>query len=98
MRNLTNAITKARKMKCHARPLGNRRYLITTPQQHRYVVSIEIRRDRLRYASCNCAAGTRDLACYHLVPAALLDTAISGYMPPPQTARRHEVMVKAAGA
>jgi hypothetical protein len=80
-KNIQNAVKKARKLKCRARHIGNRRYEVTTPRGHVYVVRFEML-NGLRYAFCNCAAGSIGLACYHIVGAAHLDTALTGYMPP----------------
>jgi hypothetical protein len=79
--NLQNAINKAKKVKCFAKHIGNRRYLVVTPQNHRYTVRMEMH-DGLRYAICNCAAGSKNMACYHIVGAAALDTALTGYVQP----------------
>jgi hypothetical protein len=46
-----------------------------TPQEHRYTVRFETF-DGQRYGVCNCKAGARELACYHLPKAALVDNAV----------------------
>lgn len=73
--NLQNAINKARKVKCTVKLLSGRAYLITTPQQHRYVVRFE-EFDGLRYGRCNCKAGNAGMACFHVAKVALVDTGI----------------------
>jgi hypothetical protein len=67
-----NARTKAAKVKCSVKILGNGRYLVTTPEQHRYVVRMEMRDDK-RYAVCHCGAASFDKACLHVVHAANVD-------------------------
>ena len=73
--NLQNAINKARKIKCTVKALGERAYLVVTPQNHRYTVRFEIF-EGARYGRCNCKAGAAGMACYHLPKAALVDTGI----------------------
>ncbi len=73
--NLRNAINKAAKIKMRIEYLGNRTYLVVTPQEHRYTVRFETF-DGQRYGVCNCKAGARELACYHLPKAALVDNAV----------------------
>lgn len=73
--NLQNSINKARKIRCTVRALGNRTYLVVTPQHHRYTVRFEMR-EGLRYGLCNCKAGSAGMACYHLPKAALVDTGL----------------------
>lgn len=73
--NLQNAINKARQIRCTVKPLGNRTYLVETPQRHRYTVRFEMR-EGLRYGLCNCKAGAAGMACYHLPKAALVDTGL----------------------
>ncbi len=77
-KRMANAVRKAKQAKCHARSLGGRRYEVTTPRGHRYTVRCEVR-DGERYALCNCAAGTAGQPCYHIIGAAILDTAITGH-------------------
>jgi hypothetical protein len=69
------AAAKARQHKCRAKVLTGRAYLVTTPENHRYTVRFR-EHDGERYGVCNCKAGARNLACFHLVPAAILDTAV----------------------
>lgn len=73
--NLQNAIEKSKRIKMSVRYLGERAYLVITPQRHEYVVRFE-QHDGLRYGRCTCRAGVKGLACYHLPKAALVDTAI----------------------
>ena len=73
--NLTNAINKARRIRCAVRVLAGRAYLVTTPQRHAYTVRFE-QINGLRYGRCNCKAGAAGMACYHLPKAALVDTGI----------------------
>ena len=72
---LQNAINKASRIKMAVKFLGNRSYLVVTPQAHKYTVRFE-NVDGLRYGRCNCKAGAANMACYHLPKAALVDTAI----------------------
>lgn len=73
--NLQNAINKARRIRCAVKTIGQRAYLVTTPQRHAYTVRFETI-NGLRYGRCNCKAGAAGLACYHLPKAALVDTGI----------------------
>lgn len=66
------AIAKASKIKCHVKMLPGRAYLVTTPQRHAYVVRM-FNEDGLRFAKCNCAAGSLGNPCFHLYYAALVD-------------------------
>jgi hypothetical protein len=70
-----NAISKATRIKCAVKLNGSRSYLVVTPQNHRYTVRFYTL-DGQRYGYCNCAAGTRNVPCYHVPKAALVDTAI----------------------
>lgn len=79
-KSLQNAFIKARKVKCRTHFIGDRSYQVVTPKGHRYIVRFEIR-DGLRFGICNCAAGAADMACYHLVGAARLDSYLTGYVP-----------------
>ncbi len=72
---LQNAINKAAKIKMTVKFLGNRSYLVVTPQAHKYTVRFESI-DGQRYGRCNCKAGAANMACYHLPKAAMVDTAI----------------------
>jgi hypothetical protein len=49
--------------------------LVTTPQGHRYTVRFHMH-DGQRYSVCNCKAGSANMFCYHLIPAALTDAAV----------------------
>jgi hypothetical protein len=73
--NLINAIEKSKRIKMSVRYLGERQYLVVTPQNHNYVVRFETQ-EGLRYGRCTCKAGSKGLACYHLPKAGLVDTAI----------------------
>jgi hypothetical protein len=73
--NLQNAINKARRIKCAVKVLGSRKYLVVTPERHRYTVRFEVI-NGLRYGRCTCKAGIAGLACYHLPKAALVDSGI----------------------
>ncbi len=84
-KSLTNAIRKASRVKCHVRPNANREYNITTPDKHKYIVKMRIH-EGLRYAFCNCAAGSSGNACYHIIGAAIIDSALTGYPLKPTTA------------
>jgi hypothetical protein len=57
------------------RYLGERQYLVITPANHQYTVRFEMI-NGLRYGRCNCKAGSKGLACFHLPKAAMVDTAI----------------------
>jgi hypothetical protein len=85
---IKTAVNKATKFKCFVRKIGERRYAVTTSQQHRYTVRFEMH-DGIRFGICNCAAGSHDVFCYHLIPSALVDTALTGYKP-------HAAILKAA--
>jgi hypothetical protein len=73
--NLINAIEKSKRIKMSVRYLGERQYLVITPQNHNYVVRFETQ-EGLRYGRCTCKAGSKGFACYHLAKSALVDTAI----------------------
>ena len=45
------------------------------PAAHRYTVRFHTHRGK-RYGVCNCKAGSNDMFCYHLIPAAIADTAV----------------------
>lgn len=77
---IQKAAAKAKRVKCFARRTGERRYEIVTPRMHRYTVRF-VMTGGVRYGICNCAAGSHNVFCYHLIPAALLDTALTGYVP-----------------
>lgn len=66
------AYDKAAQVKCKVRILPERRYLVTTPEDHNYVVRMQ-EQDGVRVAICHCAAGSLDKACYHIVYAAGVD-------------------------
>ena len=72
---LQNAINKSSRTKMAVKFLGNRSYLVATPQAHKYTVRFE-NVEALRYRRCNCKAGAANMACYHLPKAAMVDTAI----------------------
>lgn len=74
-KQLERAAAKAKANKCRAQYMGGRQVLVTTPQNHKYTVRFEERGGQ-RYGICNCKAGAANVACYHLIPAAILDTAI----------------------
>lgn len=73
--NIQNAIAKARRIRCSVKTIGQRIYLVVTPQQHSYTVRFE-QINGLRYSRCNCKAGAAGMACYHLPKAALVDSGI----------------------
>jgi hypothetical protein len=66
------ACQKAQKVKCRVRVLAGRRYLMTTPESHSYVVRME-EREGVRYAVCHCAAGSASMPCFHICSAAVVD-------------------------
>ena len=73
--NLKNAIATANRIKCHVKPQTGRAYTDVTPQQHRSTVRFA-EYEGARYGRCNCKAGSARVPCYHLIPAALVDTAL----------------------
>jgi uncharacterized Zn finger protein len=77
-KNLTNAITKARQAKSHVTRFAAGTYSVVTTEGHRYTVRFDFR-DGARYGRCNCAAGVRSVPCKHLVKAAFVDSALTGY-------------------
>jgi hypothetical protein len=85
-KNIRNAISKARKVKCFVRQINTRVYQVVTPKGRSYTVRAEMS-DGLRYLVCNCAAGAANMGCYHLIPVALLDTALTGYTAPAEERR-----------
>lgn len=74
-KQLQNAINKASKVKMAVKLLAPRAYLVVNPQGRSYTVRFHMH-DGQRYGICNCAAGSRNMACYHLPKAALVDSAI----------------------
>ena len=74
-KQLERAAAKAKANKCSVKLLNGRTYLVITPQAHRYTVRFHMH-DGQRYGVCNCKAGAANMMCYHLVPAAIADTAI----------------------
>jgi hypothetical protein len=75
---MENAVRKAKQAKCFVRSIGGRQYVVFTPLNRRYTVRFEVR-DGQRFALCNCAAGTKNRECYHIIGAAILDTALTGH-------------------
>jgi hypothetical protein len=73
--NLINAIEKSKRIKMSVRYLGQRAYLVITPANHQYTVRFEMI-NGLRYGRCNCKAGAKNVPCYHLPKAGLVDSAI----------------------
>jgi hypothetical protein len=73
--NLINAIEKSKRIKMSVRYLGQRAYLVITPANHQYTVRFEMI-NGLRYGRCNCKAGAKNVPCYHLPKASLVDSAI----------------------
>lgn len=66
---LTNAITKARTVKPLVRYISFRRYSVTNKQTGAtYAVTFSKQGTR-RMASCDCKAGARGQACYHMAAA-----------------------------
>lgn len=74
-KQIQNAIAKAKQIKCAVKLFGQRAYLITNPKGRTYKVTFHMHEGQ-RYGYCNCAAGSRNVPCYHLIPAAIVDTAI----------------------
>ena len=74
-KQMERAAAKAKANKCRVKLLGGRTYLVITPQGHRYVVRFETH-EGARYGRCNCKAGAADMFCYHLIGAAIADTAV----------------------
>ncbi len=75
---IERAVEKAKRAKCRVRRLQDRTYESRTPQGRTYTVRCEVR-DGRRFLICNCAAGSVNQPCYHIIGVALLDTAITGY-------------------
>jgi hypothetical protein len=73
--SIQNAIAKASRIKCAVKLLAERSYLVITPKNHQYRVTFYTH-DGHRFGYCNCAAGVKDVPCYHVPKAALVDTAI----------------------
>jgi hypothetical protein len=71
---IERAAKKAAANKCRVKLLGGRTYLVVTPQNHKYVVRFETVEGK-RYGRCTCKAGSVNQACYHLIGAAITDTA-----------------------
>lgn len=74
-KQMERAAAKAKTNKCRVKLLMGRSYLVTTPRGHRYTVRFHVH-DGQRYGVCNCKAGAANMFCYHLIPAALTDTAV----------------------
>ena len=73
--NLQNAINKVRRIKMTVKTLGQRTFLVVTPQGRRYTVRFDEFASQ-RYGRCNCKAGAAGMGCYHLPKAALVDSGI----------------------
>jgi len=73
---LQKAIEKAKQERNHVRPLTWRRYEVTTPKGGIYTVTFDVRKGR-KYGACNCKAGQREMACYHLASAIAVHLAIA---------------------
>jgi hypothetical protein len=74
-KQIERAAAKAKQNRCRVKLLMGRSYLVTTPQGHRYTVRFHMH-DGQRYGVCNCKAGAANMFCYHLVGAAIADTAV----------------------
>ena len=72
---MQRAAAKAKANKCRVKLLGGRTYLVITPQSHKYTVRFHMHQGE-RYGVCNCKAGSANVMCYHLIPAALTDNGI----------------------
>lgn len=78
---LTNAINRSRTRRAYVKRFQStsteRAYLIVTDECHKYTVRFtEIEGER--FGKCNCKAGVAQLACWHIVKAALADSALTG--------------------
>jgi hypothetical protein len=74
-KQMQNAIEKAKRVKCAVKLFGSRAYLVVNPKGRTYKVTFYMR-DGQRFGYCNCAAGSREVLCYHVPVAALVDTGI----------------------
>jgi hypothetical protein len=68
---LSRAITKAKKVRNHVRMIDWRKYEVTTPEQHVYSVTFDVQGSH-KMAHCTCAAGAKNLPCYHIAGAVAL--------------------------
>lgn len=71
-----NAALKARQVKLYVRMFAWRQYQARTPQGHVYTVRFESRASGT-YAHCNCAGGSKSLACYHVAAGFPVDVAVT---------------------
>jgi len=74
-KRFVNAAAKARQVKLYVRMFAWRQYQSRTPQGHVYTVKFETKASGV-YASCNCAAGAKNLPCYHVASVYPIDIAI----------------------
>jgi len=71
-----NATAKAKQVKLYIRMFAWRQYQVRTPQGHVYTVRFETKSSST-YASCNCAAGAKNLPCYHIAAVFSVDVAVT---------------------
>jgi hypothetical protein len=68
---LSKAIAKANKVRNHVRMLAWRKYEVRTPEQHTYTITFDVQEGK-KLAHCTCAAGAKNLPCYHIAGAVAL--------------------------
>jgi hypothetical protein len=74
-KRFVNAAAKARQVKLYVRMFAWRQYGCRTPQGHVYTVRFETKASGT-YAHCNCAAGAKNLPCYHVAACYSVDVVV----------------------
>lgn len=72
---MKNAAAKAKQVRLFVRMFAWRQYQTRTPRGHVYAVRFETRAGQV-HASCNCAAGSKSLPCYHVASVYPVDVAV----------------------
>lgn len=73
---LANAIKTAKQLHPKVVFEGERRFKLVSPRSgNTYSIKFE-KRGSERYGECNCKAGQRGIACYHLASAALVNVMV----------------------
>jgi hypothetical protein len=86
--SLQNAIAKAKTIRPRVRRTGERTYTVSGSKGNAYTVRFLVNAQGVKLGECNCAAGLRGFACYHLVSAAVLNIALhSTYSRPSESPR-----------
>jgi hypothetical protein len=63
-------------------------------ERHRYLVKLGEDSDGNRFGGCNCAAGSKDQTCRHILKAAELDTQLFGIPLHTETVEQYKAYLK----